>query len=286
MIGGGKARFDGIDPITGEKRWRSVSTMEDEVSHNFDTARALRSVAGTNVEFRLNPTITALAGPSFLDAKMAVFNNQILGSMTILDSLAVDFARAVKDLSAILADLHRLAGFGNLPLSMTKNASGSVLTVRFPGCDADSVSRLCDEVGVRRGIIREDEEWKTDKGVDMALLFPFAPTNSADSDAGKEYFSETRELGDLRWDDMLSPSEHISARSKASGFTMSPVGEVFQHMEHSWGGSYKGYVTSSDGNCEFDTPLSGDSKASTGVQDYEGVEGIYKFLQECDRAKL
>ena len=285
MIGGGKARFDGVDPITGEKRWRSVSAMEDEVSHNFEVARALRSVKGTSVEFRLNPTITALAGPSCLDSKMTVFDTQTLGSMTMLDSLAADFARAVKDLSAILADLHRLASFGDLPLSVTKNASGSVLTVRFPGCDADAVSRLCDEVGVRRGVIMEDEEWQTDRGVDMALLFPFAPTDSVDSDAGMEYFSGIKDVGHLRWDDMLSPSEHMSARSKASEFTMSPIGEAFQHMEHPWVGSQEEHVDTSDGKRDLDTSLSGDSNASLGVQEYEGAEGIYRFLQECDRAK-
>jgi hypothetical protein len=86
----------------------------------------------------------------------------------LMDLLSIDFARALKDLAAIMNDLKRLSTLGDLPLTMVDR---STLRVHFPGCDAQTVERLCDEVGVQRGIIRQDSDFDTSAGTEIALLF-------------------------------------------------------------------------------------------------------------------
>jgi hypothetical protein len=44
-------------------------------------------------------------------------------------------------------DLKRLSSLGDLPVTLEQK---SILRVRFPGCAAETVERLCDEVGVQR----------------------------------------------------------------------------------------------------------------------------------------
>ncbi|KAL8761221.1 MAG: hypothetical protein Q9184_002653 [Pyrenodesmia sp. 2 TL-2023] len=212
-IGGGRARFDGVDRRTGAKQFKAVSEAEDHALRKIQ-----RSISawtkGTNLEFRLNPTITAMSA-SFPTSTGQSFEGQTLGSEGVLDMLSVDFARALQDLAVILADLKRLAVFGDLPVSLaTSGKAGPRLSVRFSGCDAETVSRLCDDVGVRRGIIREDEAWNDDKDVEMALLFPFASTESFNKmDSESALFAKTIQAHEgiapeqMEWRHMMSLSE-------------------------------------------------------------------------------
>lgn len=186
-----------------------------------------------------------------------------------------------------------------------------MLTVRFPGCDADIVSRLCDEVGVRRGIIDEDEAWneKGNKDVEMALLFPFAPSTSPsvmseenDNDDAARYFTFNpnnqrmekpllQQQDQLDWRHMLSPSTHPDSLHDNTSFDddfatlKSPM--ISPHSRF----SPSGYETLRDSDfdpddpfCHTMSPLRAPSLHGTrgGSEDYEGVEGIYKFLQECE----
>lgn len=293
FIGGGKARFDGVDPITGEKRFRAASQTEDTLYTQWASPHAINA-RGTALEFKLSPTITALS-PSVFSADQENLGTASLNG--ILDNLASDFARALKDLAAVLADLRRLSAFGNLPVSLTTTPSGPTLSVRFQGCDADLVSRLCDEVGVLRGVVIEDEAWIDEKDVEMALLFPFAPGAGTEAiseqENGSEYFEkkpldQKYQAEELDWRHMLSPSAYkpSNADSLHSFATL--------HSPAPKANSPSGYESLRESDFASDdpyyptfTPLKAPthrtSRSASG--DYEGLEGIYKFLQICEDSR-
>ena len=253
---------------------------------------------GTSLNFKVTPTITALC-PSFSttaqDSKLEITSLNTIG---LLENLTIDFARALKDLSAILTDLRRLSVFGDLPISMTTTPLGPVLSVHFPGCDADLVSRLCDEVGVRRGVILEDEAWdeKGNKEVEMALLFPFAPCTSPSApseDDAADYFNPPKPVqqDQVDWRHMLSPSTHSDSLHDNTSFEdCATLKSPFLHPQ-----SPSGYESLRESDFDPDdpyyqnySPLRAPSHSTKGVStagDYEGLEGIYKFLQVCEDSR-
>jgi len=110
---------------------------------------------GAYVDFRVAPTFTCLSpnepvGVATLDQSRGGF----------LDELNVDFQETIRDISAVFQDLRRLATLGDLPISLVDQHT---LRVHFHGCDAEIVTRLCDEVGVMRGVIHEDERFTFDR---------------------------------------------------------------------------------------------------------------------------
>ncbi|PKS10495.1 hypothetical protein jhhlp_002247 [Lomentospora prolificans] len=247
-LSGHRARFDGIDKM-GYAQYRAVSALEDEATRQF--LRCSTAIPGSFIEFHLGPTITALSPlTSTFPFQSAVVNGQrlctpsrSLGTEGVLDELAVDFARAFKDLSVIFSDIQRISRLGDLPLTMEKP---NVLRINFPGIDAGTLERLCDDIGVQRGFIDEDPDFSVSMGVPMALRFPFAPDGQ-----------ET--------DKMSSPS--MSLRSMDS----EDVQEAFMELEDNpWFSDPEGSPRSS-----FDDYAS---------HDFEGLEGIYRFLQECDKS--
>lgn len=131
-ISGQKAQFDGLT-ARGERKYRSVSALQDETSRKMMTA--LRNAPGSYVDFRLSPTVTALSPlaaafpyPS-AGFKAQAFDATTLNTDGFLDVLSVDFARALKDLTTILADIKKLSSLGDLPIELEK---GHTLRVRFP----------------------------------------------------------------------------------------------------------------------------------------------------------
>ena len=313
FVSGGKARFDGVDPITGEKRFRSVSATEDAIYMQWESPMS-SSNKGTSLDFKLNPTITALY-PSLSSDKPSIRTTS-LNNIDLLSTLTSDFARAIQDLSLILADLRALSTFGDLPIAFTHKPTGPILSVRFPGCDADLVSRLCDEVGVRRGVVIEDEGWHTaqagktgqaEKDVEMALLFPFAPnsTSSLPSDGGEYYFTRTtapqrrrRQPEQLDWRNMISPpqqsrcaaeswrdshsaDEELTLKSPDLHPHSSPI-SGYESLRESDFGSEDPYVPTSSSSSPVHKGVAA-ARAESG--EYEGVEGIYKFLQVCEEAR-
>lgn len=299
FVGGGKARFDGIDPVTKEKRFRSVSQTEDAVYTHWESPMAA-SARGTNLEFKLSPTVTALS-PSFSSSICQESKVELtsLNDINLLDNLATDFARALKDLAAILSDLRLLSAFGDLPISLTSTESGPILRVRFPGCDADLVSRLCDEVGVRRGSIVEDEAWIVEKDVETALLFPFAPTGadgttSEYDDDGGYYFSKKPlppplQPEQLDWRHMLSPSAHTPSQASSLhsyATLLSPPQKPSPHSPSGYESLRESDFASDDPFCDDQSPLRAPTHSTTNsAADYEGLEGIYKFLQVCEEVR-
>ena len=288
VVGSGKARYDGIDARTGAKKYKAVTNTQDQVLEKLSKPA---HCVGSNLEFRLSPTITAFS----------LYSSSLSGLNTsgVLDTLATDFARALRDLSLILADLRRLSSLGDLPLTFSSTPAGPTLVVRFPGCDGKTVESLCDEVGVRRGVVREDEGWRGDKAAEMALLFPFAATGNAVSEAGDAYFERAtaREPDTLDWRHMLSPSERpVTLRSEiSSGMTaftelarepvLTPLGspEGYESLRNSDFGSEDPYCCHPDVEAGPDLHSQGSERCAS--EDYEGLEGIYKFLKECDQAR-
>lgn len=301
-IGGGKARFDGFDASTGAKKFKAVSEAEDQALRKIQKS-ASAWTKGTNLEFCLNPTITAMSA-SFPTSTGRGFESQTLGTEGVLDMLSVDFARALKDLSAILNDLKRLAIFGDLPISLsTSHKAGPTLSVRFAGCDAETVNCLCDEVGVRRGVVREDEAWNDDKDVAMALLFPFAPTEAIKNfDSESALFTEKirahNEIApeQMEWRNMMSPSEryHQHSDGHSSSFeridtSISKETPRYSHDENT-PRSPSGYESLRESDFALDDPYYQHTSSPRrphrlDAGDIQGLESIYRFLAECDEAR-
>lgn len=306
FVGGGKARFDGVNPVTGEKRFRSVSQTEDAVYSQWESPMS-SSMKGTNLEFKFSPTITALC-PSFSSEKSNL-DVTSLSDIDLLSTLTSDFARAIQDLSLILTDLRALSALGDLPISLIHTAAGPILSVRFPGCDADLVSRLCDEVGVRRGVVVEDEGWHTalvgqagqaEKDVEMALLFPFAlnATPSLPSEGGEYYFTNAtqrqRRPEQVNWRNMLSPSQQSQYTAESLHDNHSAEDRTLKSPDRHAHSPISGYESLGDSDFASEDPYlhtASPVKAATtqGTRaesgEYEGLEGIYKFLQVCEEAK-
>ncbi|KAI1767620.1 hypothetical protein GGR53DRAFT_481760 [Hypoxylon sp. FL1150] len=263
-VSGQKAQFDGLN-ARGERKYRAVSTLQDETARKM--AAVSRNVPGSYVDFRLSPTVTALSPlAAAFPYPSAGFNAPVIDATTLntdgfLDVLSVDFARSLKELTMTLGDIKKLSSLGDLPIQLE---TGNVIRVRFPGVDADTVESLCDELGLTRGVVREDADFEVDQGVRMALKFPFAP--------GAETGSATQTL--------TSPGG--SLRSQDSFFA---TGEEFfeeglsEMEENPWlslpDETEEGYESMSP-------PISSGEHCS---EDFEGLEGVYRFLEECDRAR-
>lgn len=252
-LSGHKAQFDGVTP-NGEKKYRSISNLQEETTRKLQSVP--RATPGSFVDFHINPTVTALSPLRAAPSSTLAYADTNLNTEGFLDVLSVDFARALQDLAATMNDFKRLSSLGDLPITLEQK---STLRVRFPGCDAETVERLCDDLGVRRGIIHQDEDFDANAGVQMALLFPYAPTSkyalsspggSMRSQTGHELENEY-EFEDLREENIGNP----------------------------WLEGYDSLEGSSDGeSVYFSKPDS-----PQGSSEYEGLEGIYRFLEQCDR---
>lgn len=249
-LSGQKAQFDGMTSA-GEKRFRSVTNLQKETFYKMQTIP--RNAPGSFIDFHVNPTITALSPLSAafgLGSPASESTN--LNTIGFLDVLSVDFSRALKDLAATLNDLKSLSTLGDLPITLEQN---SILRVRFPGCDAETVEKLCDEVGVQRGYICQDEDFESATGTQMALLFPFAPTteHSLSSPGGSMRSQSGHDYDDL--------DEEI--------------------LDNPWMDGYESMEEYSEGESAYFTKPSEHPNSS----DYEGLEGIYRFLEQCDNAR-
>lgn len=302
FVNGGKARFDGFDEKTGEKRFKTISTTENECYQLFKNPLSSQA-KGTSLEFRLSPTITALS-PVALNSSL-MQETQTINTTDLLENLSIDFARALKDFSAVLNDLRRLSAIGDLPLSITHGQSGPILSLRFPGCDGATVSRLCDDVNVCRGIIHEDEGWSHDRDVEMALLFPLAPGDGDATYEGrwrheKSYFehdSPTRTPSEqLDWRQMMSadgPSDKTSIDdANMVNVRLSALTDSYNNTPPTASKSLSDYESvGGDSNFPPDDPYPRCAeptkpRTATCSEDFEGLEGIYRFLKECEDARL
>ena len=284
-------RYDGADVKTGLSRFRAVGAAEAYAHDRLLGARGV-DAKGTTLAFKIAPAVTALDSSTGSGAT--------LGETETLQALAGDFARSLSSLARVQADLKKLSQLGPLAVEQRDAAT---LAVRFPGCDGQTVERLCDELGIERGIVIEDEAWAVDddgseneqsghgdRDVEMALLFPWAPTQAPSADEGVAGMFErkcggTKAASNLSWRSMLSggtphaspPMEALPAGVEeqwADANPWSSESEGFDHLaESDWGSDRE--VTRSPPWTAGSTLRTGDASA------YEGVEGIYRFLAEC-----
>ena len=280
FISGHKAQFDGVSP-RGEKRYKPVTALQEE------TGRKMRSLPtatpGSRLVFAINPTITALTplngivGYSMSEQLQA----DHLNTDGLLDVLSVDFSRALKDLAAVLNDLKRLSALGDLPITY----EGSSLRVHFPGCDADTVERLCDEQNVCRGTVVQDPEFDAFAGTEIALLFPFAPSKEVseyseslfeDPQPQKPFTSRSRKV--ISIEDMFTPSSPPYSTQSDTGLE-----DVLQE-ENPWVSSPSGYESVRSG---YESGRSGSEYGSNKHDplEYQGFEGIYRFIEELDSVR-
>lgn len=252
LLSGQKAQFDGVT-AAGEKRFRCITTLQEE------TGRKLQSISkhalGSFIDFDINPTITALSPLGAVFPYGGAVENSLptLNTEGMLDVLSVDFARVLRDLATTMNDLKRLSALGDLPITLEQK---SILRVHFPGSDMEMVERICDEIGVQRGVIHEDAEFCTSVGGHMGLMFPFASTQS----------------------EVSSPAGSLRS---VDGHEYERLEEMEEHEEIPWPFSPEGYETldeiSESGSEYFAKAVPPHSSL-----EYEGLEGIHRFLELCD----
>lgn len=268
-LSGQRAHFDGYG-ANCEKTYRPVSALQESTVRKM--ASMPRIMPGSFVDFQISPTVTALSPLAAAAAAATLSGFEVkpeVGAVTLnaegfLDVLSTDFARQLKDLTAVMADLKRLASLGDLPIAMEKN---NTLRVRFPGLDADTVEWLCDDVGVQRGIIKQDPDFDNNYGTPMALQFPFAPEPEENEETftspGGSQRSHLSELSSMEEDEALF-DEYIA--------------------KNPWLSTSHAEVEAEDAYGSMSPPLPGSGEHVS--QDFEGLQGIYRFLEECDQLRL
>lgn len=257
FLSGQKAQFDGMTPM-GEKRYRAISPLQEETTYKIQSVPEFSP--GSHIDFPINPTVTALsplAGTLPFGAQKSSQTAPSLNTSGFLDILSVDFSRALKDLAVTMNDLKKLSSLGDLPITLENN---HILRIRFPGCDLEFVEALCDEVGVQRGIVYQDPEFDDAVGTQMALRFPFAST--AEEGPSSVLSSPCLQTSSH------SPDE-AEYEDIIQEFSENPWIEGYETMEEDISESGSAYFTKI-------------SEHPSVSEEYEGLEGIYKFLEECD----
>lgn len=313
---GNRARFDGYDAKTGRKRYRALSPTQEKARNAFDIFNV--HSAGSFVDFKVSPTITAI-GPLSTVPRAADFESHCFASEestpmistiadeAVMSTLAVDFARALKDLAAVMSDIKRLATLGSLPLILL---NPTTLRVRFPGCDRDTVEKLCNELGVSRGIVGEDHDFDTQHGAEVALRFPFAPSKTTSEADLEEIYDGWRpakrnKRENVDWHGMVSVAESLESvdqdplhDEEGFGF-MNSDGDFLE--EKPWQEACPSVHLSDYSSLrDCDHKLDGHGVTAfqpnhgqyslkrsreSGHAEYEGIEGIYKFIEHCDNAR-
>ncbi|KAH0555651.1 hypothetical protein GP486_006402 [Trichoglossum hirsutum] len=281
-LSGQRAQYDGTNKRTGEKRYRAVSALQERASRAIRSSP--RATPGSFVDFQLSPVVTALSPLSKCLSTASFEKTESLNTEGLLEVLSIDFSRALKDLSATLTDLKHLSKLGDLPLTLPDK---STLRVHFPGCDALTVENLCNEVGVQRGVVHQDPDFDAFVGTEMALLFPFASSRTASTVSGQCGGNKAD------WTVMASRSQ-TSASHAFSTRSIGSLDITSEDLEaNPWLTSPSGYFSASESDDGGGEPIqfkptlqkSSSAQASDTVSGFEGLEGIYRFLEECDAAR-
>lgn len=290
-LAGQKAQYAGPGQ-NGEKRFRAVSTLQDETSRKMQ--KLPRATPGSFVDFQVNPTITALTPLASVAGFSAATADECqtvgLKSDGLLDILSTDFSRALQELTAVLSDLKRLSALGDLPISYNPTGRGlATLRVHFPGCDAETVENLCQELSVSRGVVTQDPAFDAFAGTEIALLFPFAPSvasstrsmsfeDALSEDDEPNLFSpvpsDMRRRQKTRDDGFSTLSEQSFSAIDASGEVESDPWSAWSPEEPSPRSVRSASTMVTESHAPSEDPL-----------EYQDFEGIYRFIVECDNAR-
>jgi len=276
-MGGKKIHYDGTDANTGEKRFRAVTDLQDRTTRKMNAVP--KATPGSFIDFQVNPTITALTPLRAITGFQPANNTMdTLHTEGLMDILTVDFSRALKELAIILSDLKAISSLGDMPISYQDNR----LRVHFPGCDPETVERIASEVGVRRGVVGQDEDFDAFVGTQIALLFPFAPTESTSQPSlyGLTVYDKNAPL----------PDEEMSSIPESDPATLSETSLRYDEddlISNPWISSPSGYETvpsnelaESEGRWQT---RSTENRATP--FEYQDFEGIYRFIEMCDTAR-
>lgn len=286
-VGGKKAQFDGTNPRTGEKRYKTVTVLQHEAAKKI--LAVPKATPGSFIDFRVNPSITALTPLSAVPGFQAPQRQmETLNTEGLLDVLSIDFSRALKDLAVILNDLKKLSALGDLPITY----QDSSIRIHFPGCGADTVECLAEELGIQRGIVRQDEDFDDYNGTDIALLFPFAASQSPSECSFYEKSITNRKVKpqDMWWGENVllgdAPASPIVQITPSDFSTLSDSGlelDGFGEEENPWLSSPSGYESLHSSELD-DSGRCYEKASHTSPLEYSGIEGIYRFISEIDTA--
>jgi hypothetical protein len=271
LLGGQKAQFDGINPNNGEKRFKTVTALQDQVNRTLN--KVPKATPGSYISFNINPTVTALTPLKAVKGFSSFAEKDSLKNEGLLDVLSVDFSRAVKELASVLKDLQRLAELGDLPISYQK----STLKVHFPGCDKDSVETICNDLEVQRGVVHQDEDFDAFVGTDIALLFPFAPSQTpSECSFFDKPVSGRQHVPAIDWQHMLTQSTLSSdAFSTHSEHSFDELADFTEEanpwLSASSPSGYESLHTSEADEMDMHTPM-----------EFQGIEGMYRFMSQCE----
>lgn len=351
VVTGQKAQFDGVDPRTGEKRFKAVSALQDETTRRVNGLP--KAAPGSYIDFNINPTVTVLTPLASADNRVSFAMQQTLCNDDLLDVLSVDFSRTLKDLAVVLSDLKKLSVLGDLPITYRK----STLRVHFPGCDYATVEKLCTEIGIQRALITQDEDLVEIENAlgpagdtALSLQFPLAPDTCGKGPDSEDYFRDAyyyryfREDTNLPqaasrdqivWQNMIEATTTMAPQQQqqqqqhpikkqtidAVSSAMTVTGSMLDDGNDDIRENYRdksGYFSSPDAfdtlnGSELDDDIDsqslydehrylhhhrdgGDIVSSRDladrnsgshveqVEDYQGFEGIYRFIEQCDSA--
>jgi len=269
-LSGKKAQYDGCNPHSGEKRFRAVSTLQKDTTRTMQLLP--KATPGSYIDFHINPTITALTsldsvtGYTSTAASLPQFGKTV-NSDGLIDVLSADFSRALKDLATVLEDLKRLSSLGDMPITYTTSSS---LRVHFPGCDAESVEKLCVEIGVQRGTVTQDADFDIFVGTEIALLFPFAPSRVISEQEYDEGNLMAHPGDVIDWQRMMSAEDHDDGSTRSEDdFDAMVDEECFS--------APSGYESGAHSVSEAQAPGS--------PLEYHDFEGIYRFIELCDSSR-
>ncbi|CUS13946.1 unnamed protein product, partial [Tuber aestivum] len=188
---------------------------------------------GTHIDFYLSPTLTCL---SPLNARQNSLEDE-----GFMESLGADFGAMLGGLTAIYSDIKKLSQLGDLPVTLAGPA-GDIVRVHFKGRSGADVEAICNELGIRRGVVFEEERFA------IGLLAP-------------EYGEPPGS-----WRDMMSESPPASSTYSEDGLE-----EILSEAE-SYGASDYFDI---DADVSFGTPTPDGSVVGV----YDGPEDVYRFLE-------
>lgn len=305
LTSGRRAQFDGADPRTGSKRFKTTTALQEATTKK--VYNLPRSAPGAFVEFNIHPTITAVSSLQSASRCPEKFETvQSLKSDGLLDILSADFARAFKDLAIILKDLHRLISLGDLPITHQH----SYIRVHFPGCDCETIQLICDELGVQRGVVGQDEDFDAFAGTEIALRFPFAPSKAPSewlSGAERSYYSlSPTKRNQIHWSHLMTttPMSLQTDKYGTDGDGVVAFSDVSESGSFSDTIDFETFPLSSSHNSDYQSASIPASVADAGVDelefrtrlysitnstqvdimDYQGFGGIYRFIELCDNS--
>lgn len=244
---------------------------------------------GAFVDFHMAPTFTSLSRLS----------KNSIGNTSFMAALDEDFTEIVNDVATVWSELLKLGRLGDLPVSLARDKEDTI-RVYFAGCDRETVLRLCDEVGVTRGVVGEDEKFGFELLMPTLEMKPYP-----ESQDGRSLYAispapqqQRVKASGLYWQDMMSEKE-----GEIEGSCVSEDGDgVMTEQATDEGTEYTppvsvgGYLFEGSSVSAL-SPLFSDSNVSAGLmfppypeQQVQmqalapdlGVEGLQRFLDECD----